>query len=295
VKAFLKEKNAQWEADFPKDPEPESPPAMEGMAEGEGMGMAEGEEVMAEGGDEGMAAMMAAEDLYKDDSAAYDGSENLPALILRCCVVHPYFGDLVKRDVISAEFNPKPKHEAFKDAAVIYGLAVDAAEGEEKDFHFSGYLGALDVESIKGIPENGPIMFPGVVAGWATEEEALKVFNADLHAKNEVKKVCFHTKTKVVSAVVCRLFAYRFNAKVEKQEDKDGVLHVTLADDSWEHKTLEAWNAWKEEMKKKAEEEAAAAAAAAAAAGAEKAEDEAMKAAENAGGEGAGEEPPKEE
>ena len=253
---------------------------MEGMEGMEGMD-APADDMAMEGGED-MADMMAKEDLYASDSAAYDGSENLPACLLRCMTVHPYFGDLVKRDTISAEFNAKPKYSDFKDAAVITGLAVNVAEGEEKDIHFAGYLGDEDIQSLKAIPENGPIMFPGIVAGWATEEEAAKTLAGDFHGKNTCHKVHFHGKTKVVSAVVCRVFVYRFMAKVEKQEDKDGVLHVTLADDSWEHKTIEEWNAWKVKMEEEAKAAAEAAAAAAAAAGAEKAMEGAEMAADMA-------------
>jgi len=250
------------------------------MMEGEMMEAAMDE--MMEGGDEGMAEMMAKEDLYASDSAAYDGHENLPALFLRCMTVHPYFGDLVKRDTISAEFNAKPKHSDWTEVSVITGLAVNEGEGEEKEIWFAGYLGAEDVEAIKGIPENGPIMFPGIVAAWGSEAEATKVFADALHAKNEVKKVCFTVKTKVVSAVVCRLFVYRLMAKLEKQEDKDGVLYCTLADDSWEHKTLAEWEAWKVKMKEEAEAAAKAAAEAAAMEGAEKAAEGAEMAADMA-------------
>jgi hypothetical protein len=275
VKAHLREKCNNI-GDYPADEAPAEDPAMAEMMEA----MMEEAPAEMEGGDE----MMAKEDLYASDSGSYDGWENLPALILRNYVVNPYFGDLVKRDIISAEFNPgKPKHKEFTSAAVLVGLALDAAESGEKEIHFAGYLGVEDVESLKTIPENGNILFPGIVAAWASEEEATKHSFHDLHGKNEVKKVVFHAKTKVFSAVVCREFVYRFNAKVEKQEDKDGVLHVTLADDSWEHKTLEAWG----EFKKKMAEEAAAAAAAAAAKAAEEGTMMAADAAEGAAGEAA--------
>jgi hypothetical protein len=94
TKTFLREKCAAIE--FPADPVPEAP-AMEEMMMMEGE--APMEEVMAEGGDEMM--MMAAPDLYASDAGSYDGWENLPALILRNYVVNPYFGDLIKRDIIS--------------------------------------------------------------------------------------------------------------------------------------------------------------------------------------------------
>jgi hypothetical protein len=49
-------------------------------------------------------------DFYLADSARYDGFANLPALLLRCCTVYPYFGDLVKSALIHFEFNLKGKY-----------------------------------------------------------------------------------------------------------------------------------------------------------------------------------------
>jgi hypothetical protein len=271
TKTHLREKCAAIE--FPADPVPEVA-AEEMMMEAE----APMEEVMAEGGDEVM--MMAAPDLYASDAGAYDGFENLPALILRNYVVNPYFGDLLKRDIISQEFNASPKFAEFTSAAMLVGMALDQAETAEKDIWFAGYLGTEDVESLKTIAENGNIMFPGVVAGWASEEDATKNSFGDISsAKNELKKVVFTGKTKTLSSVVCREFVYRFNAKVEKQEDKEGVLYVTLADDSWDYKTLADWKAKMiADAEAKAAEEAAAAAALAAAGAVEKTADAAEEA-----------------
>lgn len=97
VKTHLREKCAAIE--FPADPVGATP-----EVPADGMMMMEApmmEEVMAEGGEDMMMDMMAAPDLYASDAGAYDGYENLPALILRNYVVNPYFGDLLKRDIIS--------------------------------------------------------------------------------------------------------------------------------------------------------------------------------------------------
>jgi hypothetical protein len=206
VKTFLREKCPAIE--FPADPVPKVVADDKKKEEEPPMG-----EVMAEGGDE--MVMMAAPDLYASDAGSYDGWENLPALILRNYVVNPYFGDLLKRDIISAEFNASAKFKEFASAAMLVGLALDQAERAEKDFWFAGYLGLEDVESLKTIPENGNIMFPGIVAGWASEEDATKNSFGDISSsKNDLKKVVFTGKTKVLSSVVCREFVYRFNAKV---------------------------------------------------------------------------------
>lgn len=213
VKAHLREK-CNNVGDYPVDEVKEEPAMDEAMMEE--MGMMEDAPAEMEGGEEAMAKP----DLYASDSGSYDGWENLPALILRNYVVNPYFGDLLKRDIIASEFKPdSPKHKEFVSAAVMVGMALDATEATEKDIFFAGYLGTEDMLSLQGIAEGGNILFPGVVAAWASEEEATtNGFQTELHGKNEVKKVLFTTKTKVHSAVVCREFVYRFNAKVEKQE-----------------------------------------------------------------------------
>ena len=118
-------------------------------------------------------------------------------------------------------------------------------------------------------------MFPGVVAGWASEADAIKNSLGEITgAKNDIKKVVFTGKTKTFSSVVCREFVYRFNAKVEKQEEKEGILYVTLADDSWDYKTLADWKAKVEaDATALAAEEAAKAAGGAVVEGADKADE----------------------
>ena len=289
VKEFLKEKN----------PDIEFPEEETKAAEGEAM-MMEGEMMMEEApaemeGGEGMEAP----DLYAGDSAAYDGWANLPALFLRCMTVHPYFGDIVKSALIYYEFNfggkklvplPKiglgdftknplaakePTTEAWAGVAALVGCAVDAAESAETDVWFSGYLGDEDVEALKLIEEDGSILFPGWMAGWKSEDEA-KNGIWECNGKNKVHKVIIVTKTKCTSAVVCRLFAQRFNSKKKSFEEKDGIWYLTVEDNAWEYKSLADWKVWLEEEAKKAAE---AAAAAAADKGAEMAGEAAMEAA----------------
>lgn len=251
-------------------------------AEGEMM-----EEMMAEGGDE-MMEMMEKPDLYAGDSADYKGWANLPALFLRCMTVHPYFGDIVKASLVHYEFNfagkdlvplPKiglgdftknplaakePKFEAWAGIAALVGCALDCAEAAETDVWFSGYLGEEDLEALKEVEEDGALLFPGWMAGWKSEEEAIANI-WEVNGKNKVFKVVISTKTKCASAVVCRLFAQRFNSKKKTLEEKDGVWHLAVEDDSWEYKTLADW---KTKMAEEAEAAAAAAKAAAEAAAA---------------------------
>jgi len=185
------------------------------------------EEMMMDGGEE--MEMMEAPDLYAGDTAAYDGWANLPALFLRCMTVSPYFGDIVKQSLIYYEFNfgkkllpipsiglgdftknplsaKEPGTEAWAGVASLVGCALDCAEATETDVWFSGYLGEEDLEALKLIEEGGSVLFPGWMAGWKSEDEAVKGIWAS-ESKNTVFKVVISTKTKCASAVVCRLFA----------------------------------------------------------------------------------------
>jgi len=252
VIAHFKEKTGiTFEEEAPKEEEKkegeEAPAEMEGGEEG----AAEGE----------AAPMMAAEDLYKDDSAAYDGWANFPALLLRNCIVNPYFGDLVKANLIAWEFNygnSEPKKD-FTGAAGLLSHAINSGEAAEKEIWISGFVGELDLESLKGIAEaKGPIMFPGPLAGWESEEAALKhIAGAESNGSQTVAKAVYHVKTKVISAVVCRHFVCRLHATVDKTEEKDGVHHFELTVREAEE---EGWTVakWKEEKDKPKEEPAAA-------------------------------------
>lgn len=271
VLAHLKEKSG---IEFPAEEEKKEEGAAEEKKEeggeekkeegGEGAENEGGEEGAAEEGEKGMDEMMAemaaAADLYKDDAADYAGWENLPALFLRNMVVNPYFGDLVKGEVIAWEFNhgkSEPKSKDWAPVASLVGAAVNSGEAEEKEVFFSGYLGEEDHASLLGIAEiKGPILFPGVTSGWASEKEALDAIG-EYNGKQNAKKVVYKTKTKVLSAVVCRHFASRFAAQVEKLEEKDGVVHVELADKTPEAQTIEEWKAAVAEAAKKAVEGAA--------------------------------------
>ena len=278
VKAFLKEKLPDFAEIFVE----EAAPAEE-MMEGE---MMEGEmmaEEMMEGG-EGMDKP----DLYGGDSAAYDGFANLPACLLRCCTVYPYFGDLVKSAVCHYEFNfkgkslvdvPMPKIGlgdltknplAAKETnpghwagvAALVASALDKAESTESDVWFAGYLGAQDVEALNEMADGDNILFPGWMAGWKSEDEAKTHLASlgDFNGDDKCEKVIIAAKTKCASAVVCHLFSQRFNGKFKSiaKDEESGVYTVTVEDDPWEYSTLADWKTWYEEyLKKKAEEEAA--------------------------------------
>lgn len=216
----MKEKNPDIE--FPEEAKPE---AMEGEAMMEGDGEMMAEEMM-EGGEEGMEKP----DLYGGDGASYDGFANLPALLLRCCTVHPYFGDLVKGALLHYEFNfkgkslvdvPMPKlsladlaknplaakeckPDQWAGVAALVSAALDKAESAEADVWFSGYLGEQDLQGLTEMKEGDNILFPGWMAGWKSEDEAKTHLTnlGEFNGKDSCEKVIIAAKTKVASAVV---------------------------------------------------------------------------------------------
>jgi len=244
-------------------------PKAEGEAEkkeGEEPKMEEGEAAMMEGGEEG-AAMMGMEepDLYAGDSADYKGFANFPLLLLKEMTVNPYFGELVKTDTIHFEFaavkkggfsfptldviNPMALLKkgatpgAFAGAAGLVSSCVNLCEAEEKEVFFAGFAGEQDFETLKEIAEKkDKIMFPGVMAGWDSEEKALKSIEGFEGKSNQkLTKILYKVKTKVFSAVVCRQFVTRLRATIQTQNEKDGVTYFLLEEQKGEAKTVEQW------------------------------------------------------
>lgn len=223
---------------------------------------------MKEGGEEKKEeVMMGMEevDLYAGDSADYKGFANFPLLLLKEMTVNPYFGELVKTDTIHFEFaavkkggfsfptldavNPLALLKkgatpgAFAAAAGLVSSCVNICETEEKEVYFAGFAGEQDFEGLKEIAEKkDKIMFPGVIMGWDSEEKALKSIEGfEGKSKQTLKKILYKVKTKVFSAVVCRQFVTRLRARIETQNEKEGVTYFLLEQQVNEAGTVEQW------------------------------------------------------
>ena len=239
-----------------EEKKPEGEAAAEGDAEKPAEG--EGDAAEMEGGEEGEAAaaegegekaeegmMMEPEvDLYKDDPTDYKGAGNLTALLLRLTVTKPYFGDLVKYALVNWEFNyagKKPDNTDFAGAAGLIGAGIEAAELAEKETFFGGWAGEEDFASLSGIADaKGDILFPGVIAGWATKEEAVKAIG-EYNGKQAAKKVLYKVNTKVASAVVCRFFVNRLSATIDSKTEEDGVTIFELKPKEVVASTIAEW------------------------------------------------------
>jgi len=210
---------------------------------------AEGEEekkddTEMEGGDDMMedGAMMmemmdevVKEDPYKDDSLdSYKGFENLPGLFLRTSTVYPYFGDLIKTNLLKHEFgfnDDKQDNMDFAGAAALLSVAVQAAESAETEVFFAGFAGEEDFLSLKELIEaKGELVFPGLVGGFDTKEQAIA--NSVKFEEGNLQKllpVVYSIKTKAVKAVAVKQFVSRMHAKIESAEiSEDGPTVVKL-------------------------------------------------------------------
>jgi hypothetical protein len=256
----------------PKEEEKKDDMAMEGEMAMEAEMMEGGEDM---DGEMAMDAMMsAANDLYKDDAEDYAGSANLGKLLLAQSVKAPYFGDLIKRQLVIAEFDSvatgfgglslpkveipevpmpeapgvplpakKPKDTVFAGASAVISAYVDSAEGDAKDIWFSGFAGDEDLEALKGLAaEKGPIVFPGWLSGWRSEEDAKK--NVGEYGGSQAgAKVLFKINAKCLEAVVCRSFIQRLSATVDSTEEADGWNTFALTEKPFTATTIAAWNA----------------------------------------------------
>ena len=226
--------------------------AAEGKKEGEGEGEANeggdaeqqyegGNDAPPEGGDkpeggEAPAALpaMAPEspEKYDADDYAYGGWETVPAIFLKQAIVNPYWGDLVKGNIISWEFTPKKHTDSTWNAAAGYisSFIATSARTDQEAF-FSGYLGDDDLASLKGIAKDGPILFPGWIQGWKTKEEAA-AYIANINVednKAHLNKVIFHvSNASTLGFASCRLVAHRLQGKVQENKDEDGTTLFTV-------------------------------------------------------------------
>ena len=272
--AFLKEKSGITV-------EEATPMGMEAKAGDMMMMEAPAGEMMMEGGDEMMAGMMmgmmegmALPNPHKYEGDAYDyaGWAKVPAAFLRNMIVNPYWGDLVKAQVVGWEFNPEkgPKDSGFDltfgaanlatglvgvgggknmewaGAAGLVGAAVSAGSTDGQSFFLSGHLGNDDFESLKALSAEAgdkKIHFPFLTYGWATKDEALQALAlASTQGKQTYHKIVIEvTGAKALKFVDCRFVAHRLNGAITAGAAAEGINHYTLAATALPEKTHADW------------------------------------------------------
>jgi len=184
---------------------------------------------------------------YDADDFAYGGWETVPAIFLKQATVNPYWGDLVKGHVIHWEFfQKKATDHTWSGAAGLITSFIATSERADTESWFSGFVGDDDIASLRAIAADGPILFPGWVAGWKSEADAIAHI-ATLpkdNAKVGLHGVVFHvTGASALAFAQCRVFCHRLEGKVAKNEDKDGNTHFEVAAAPHNDQTIAEWAA----------------------------------------------------
>lgn len=214
-----------------------TPPAKAGGMEADA-GMGDAAMMGGDMGDMGDAAaggdMEGGEAMAFFDEAAFGdstGQELIPKLLVELCAVHPYVNDLVRSQVVAWELGGK-KGEEWKEFSTIISAAVEAGEKAEVDVYMPAWLGPEDIEDFKDVDTNKEtkaLVFPGVVLGYATEEDAVKRQKGKEEKKQKLERYLFHVKTNALKCcgdkihAVHRLFA-KITSVTAPAEGKDYTL-----------------------------------------------------------------------
>lgn len=205
---------------------------MEGMMEGEAAAMEGGEMMDAAAEGEAAAAPKKMSLIAADAFGEAAGPAELPKLLLSLMFVHPVFGDAVKSETMHWELGGDSNKD-FDSVATIVGAFVNAGEKAEADSFGCAALNADDLEELKAVVEaktDQALVFPGIVGGWAGEEDAL----GQCEGGDGKTKVLFKFKGKVMKPagdklhVFCRQFA-KVESLEEAAEGKDFMV-CTLSD-----------------------------------------------------------------
>ena len=236
---------------------------MGGENEGEGDGAGAGDDAGAAGAGDadanagaGAPSAPAKMDpgVYSSDAYDYAGWEQVPAIFLKQATVNPYFGDLVKGHIIDHEFlRSKSKAETFNGAAGLITSALSSATRVDTETWFSGVVGDEDLGGLQSITKDGPILFPGWIAGWKSEAEAISHldFIGLADATQKVNKVVFHvTGASIFEFVQCRLFAHRLEGTVASNKDDAGICKFEVTAKPHNDATIAEWVASKAKVVK---------------------------------------------
>jgi len=175
-------------------------------------------------------------------------------LLLNASQKYQYFGDVLKAQTVGWEFTPEGDDEnkwAFAGASALIAAAVEKSAHESKEAWFSGLVGEDDFLSLKEMAEGkSDILFPGVIAGWSSKEDALShLATLGQNAKAPVKKVLYHTTANLVTGAK-QLFAHRFGATIEgfKEEDNINTFELTEQAEALRHKLSASYAEWKDKV-----------------------------------------------
>jgi hypothetical protein len=238
--------------------------AMEEKKEGEEEKKDEAAEM--EGGDEMMMEEMKADDMmaamekinphkYESDGYDYAGWAKVPAAMLRCMIVCPFAGDIIKAEALNFEMNhEKAKADkcAFVGLCGMLGHSLSKEQTGDSEFYLSGRITPNDQAALddicKGDSPLKAIHFPFCTFGWASQDEALQALalERDIGIKGDYHEVVFKvTGAKSMKFVDCRQVAHKINGAINAApgDAVDGVTTYEVTAVPIETQTIEAWKA----------------------------------------------------
>ena len=151
---------------------------MEAMGEMmmEGEMMEGGDDMMMMEGEMGMEAMAAKMSLIAPDAFGdISGPTEIPKLLMSLMFVHPFFGDAVKFQVAHFELGGDSAN-TLAAVATMTAAHVNAGEKAEADSFGASWVTQDDLDELKDVmaaKDSSALVFPGVVGGWASKEDAL--------------------------------------------------------------------------------------------------------------------------
>lgn len=183
--------------------------------------------------------------VYDADDFSYAGWEAVPAIFLKQATINTYWGDLVKGNIIHWEFNQKKASDhTWSGAGGFISSFLATSARADTETWFSGFVGEDDLASLTSIAADGAILFPGWVAGWKTEADAIAhiaTLNRD-DAKTTLCPVVFHvTGASALAFAQCRLFSHRLEGKVSKNEKKGDNTFFDVAGQPHNDQTIAEW------------------------------------------------------
>jgi len=93
------------------------------------------------------------------------------------------------------------------------------------------------------------LLFPGVLSGWSSKEDATSHLATLGIEKTSLKRVIYHATTSVTESAK-NLFVHRYSATLESLEEKDNITNIELKEVEAPLKTLLSANysEWKDKV-----------------------------------------------
>lgn len=186
---------------------------------------------------------------YDKDERNYEGWNQVAASLLRNMLVNPVFGDMMKANALSWEYNHEKSTKNYpgltKAAALVSAAASKAVSGEN-DLFISGFVDNDAFEALKDLVDaKESIHFPFVTAGWGSKDEAINAFShTPMNKKKEgdYKKVLFEVSGAASFLFAgCRQIVHRLNGSIEGGDAVDDIHVYKVKANKLEAQTVADW------------------------------------------------------